>query len=137
MHVLSPQQTQDAQAIQKIEKAAASNFVSCKSCDLISVLNAYKTLNRALCVTEGRYHPIRESSSGAIDRDERSAQRPIIKLNRLSPEERLALRRQIREARQDIYLRPASETKELTSIAPIVGRFKPRNILINMMSAPR
>lgn len=30
---------------------------------------------------------------------------PAAKLNRLSPEERMALRRQIREARQDIYLR--------------------------------
>ncbi|MBC3830516.1 hypothetical protein H8K33_03250 [Undibacterium amnicola] len=59
----------------------------------------------------GALPPIRESSSGAIDRDERSAERPIIKLNRLSPEERLALRRQIREARQDIYLRRLQKQK--------------------------
>nr|WP_314860798.1 hypothetical protein [uncultured Undibacterium sp.] len=30
-------------------------------------------------------------------------ERPILKFNRLTPEERLALRRQIREAREDIY----------------------------------
>jgi len=59
----------------------------------------------------GALPPKRESSLGAISRDERSAQRPIIKLNRLSPEERLALRRQIREARQDIYLRRLQKQK--------------------------
>lgn len=31
--------------------------------------------------------------------------KPVVKYNRLSPEERIALRRQIKEARQDIYLR--------------------------------
>ncbi|MBR7798623.1 hypothetical protein [Undibacterium fentianense] len=32
-------------------------------------------------------------------------EKPFAKMNRLSPEERMALRRQIREAREEIYLR--------------------------------
>ncbi|MBC3876000.1 hypothetical protein [Undibacterium flavidum] len=41
------------------------------------------------------------SSTPVINRDEK----PVNKFNRLSPEERIALRRQIREARQEIYSR--------------------------------
>ncbi|MFZ6817746.1 hypothetical protein [Undibacterium sp. Ji22W] len=42
------------------------------------------------------------SSSMPVSNKEEKAN---AKFNRLSPEERIALRRQIREARQDIYLR--------------------------------
>lgn len=44
---------------------------------------------------------LREAEKNRLNNEDR----PAAKLNRLSPEERMALRRQIREARQDIYLR--------------------------------
>lgn len=45
------------------------------------------------------------SSMPLINREDK----PGAKFNRLSPEERIALRRQIREARQEIYLRQQNQ----------------------------
>lgn len=94
------QQTQDNEARQKIEKRR-QQFRELQELRFNRRVERLEEAQTEALRDRGGSPPMREKSASSMNRDDR----PAIKLNRLSPEERVALRRQIREARQDIYLR--------------------------------
>jgi flagellar motility protein MotE (MotC chaperone) len=94
------QQAQDTEARQKIEKRR-QQFRELQELRFNRRIERLEETQDEVLRERGGSSSMREKSASNMSRDDR----PAVKLNRLSPEERVALRRQIREARQDIYLR--------------------------------